>query len=227
MIPCYQAMEYLSKCRQQGGVSSPGEFYWFLNKFQQASRWFLCIDFEICNVTYKLLHKDSYLSLCLLDLMRRNFAKRQMTWFRCEPMYHWLNASRPLVIYIHVSDSIQSLYVTIGLLVINPFGTPCRMLYLNSFMMHMRTNRRRWWCQILSGWTKTWEILERLMHSRGTAPETGTEIRTLDQAFFFVVVVDYLRFVESLLWRHFVGREDCSSVLEWISSEGCKSEVSV
>ncbi|KAJ0261235.1 tRNA dimethylallyltransferase 9 [Hirschfeldia incana] len=58
-----QAMEYLSKCRRQGGVSSPGEFYGFLNKFQQVSR---------------------------------NFAKRQMTWFRCEPMYHWLNASKPL-----------------------------------------------------------------------------------------------------------------------------------
>lgn len=31
---------------------------------------------------------------------------------------------------------------------------------------------------------------------------------------------------DSVLLRHFVGREDCSSVLEWIRSEGCKSEVS-
>ncbi|XP_010520596.1 PREDICTED: tRNA dimethylallyltransferase 9 [Tarenaya hassleriana] len=26
----------------------------------------------------------------------RNFAKRQMTWFRNEPIYHWLNASKPM-----------------------------------------------------------------------------------------------------------------------------------
>ncbi|XP_043807493.1 tRNA dimethylallyltransferase 9 isoform X1 [Manihot esculenta] len=58
-----QAMEYLLKCRQQGGRSSAGDFYAFLSEFQKASR---------------------------------NFAKRQMTWFRNEHIYHWLDASKPL-----------------------------------------------------------------------------------------------------------------------------------
>ncbi|XP_022984461.1 tRNA dimethylallyltransferase 9 [Cucurbita maxima] len=58
-----QAMEYLLRCRQQGGRSSPGEFFAFLSEFQKASR---------------------------------NFAKRQLTWFRNERIYHWLDASKPL-----------------------------------------------------------------------------------------------------------------------------------
>ncbi|KAG6637201.1 tRNA dimethylallyltransferase 9 isoform X2 [Carya illinoinensis] len=58
-----QAMEYLLYCRQQGGRSSPGDFFAFLSDFQKASR---------------------------------NFAKRQLTWFRNEQMYHWLDASKPL-----------------------------------------------------------------------------------------------------------------------------------
>lgn len=58
-----QAMEYLLKCRQQEGSSSPGEFFAFLSEFQKASR---------------------------------NFAKRQLTWFRNEHIYHWLDASKPL-----------------------------------------------------------------------------------------------------------------------------------
>ncbi|PON98409.1 isopentenyltransferase [Trema orientale] len=58
-----QAMEYLLMCREQGGGSSPREFYRFLAEFQKASR---------------------------------NFAKRQLTWFRNEGIYHWLDASKPL-----------------------------------------------------------------------------------------------------------------------------------
>ncbi|GMN54407.1 hypothetical protein TIFTF001_023529 [Ficus carica] len=58
-----QAMEYILMCREQGGGSSPGEFYSFLSEFQKASR---------------------------------NFAKRQLTWFRNEKIYHWLDASKPL-----------------------------------------------------------------------------------------------------------------------------------
>ncbi|XP_050370107.1 tRNA dimethylallyltransferase 9 isoform X2 [Argentina anserina] len=58
-----QAMEYLLLCREQGGSSSPREFYNFLTQFQKASR---------------------------------NFAKRQLTWFRNEQIYHWLDASKPL-----------------------------------------------------------------------------------------------------------------------------------
>ncbi|KAJ6301722.1 hypothetical protein OIU77_015938 [Salix suchowensis] len=59
-----QAMEYLLRCREDGGRTSAGEFYAFLSEFQKASR---------------------------------NFAKRQMTWFRNEHIYHWLDASKPLV----------------------------------------------------------------------------------------------------------------------------------
>ncbi|CAN6444256.1 unnamed protein product [Victoria cruziana] len=58
-----QAMEYLLSCRQDGGITSPGDFYTFLTEFQKASR---------------------------------NFAKRQMTWFRNEHIYQWLDASQPL-----------------------------------------------------------------------------------------------------------------------------------
>nr|XP_043628028.1 tRNA dimethylallyltransferase 9 [Erigeron canadensis] len=58
-----QAMEYLLYCEEQGGKSSPRDFYSFLSEFQKASR---------------------------------NFAKRQLTWFRNEPIYHWIDASRPL-----------------------------------------------------------------------------------------------------------------------------------
>ncbi|XP_058221545.1 tRNA dimethylallyltransferase 9 [Rhododendron vialii] len=58
-----QAMEYLLKCREQGGWSSSREFYAFLSEFQKVSR---------------------------------NFAKRQLTWFRNEHIYHWLDASKSL-----------------------------------------------------------------------------------------------------------------------------------
>ncbi|KAK4373949.1 hypothetical protein RND71_004626 [Anisodus tanguticus] len=58
-----QAMEYLLRCRENGGWSSVGDFYGFLSEFQKASR---------------------------------NFAKRQMTWFRNEQIYEWIDASKPL-----------------------------------------------------------------------------------------------------------------------------------
>ncbi|KAE9585153.1 putative tRNA dimethylallyltransferase [Lupinus albus] len=58
-----QGMEYLLRCREQGGQSSVGEFHKFLSEFRKASR---------------------------------NFAKRQLTWFRNESIYHWLDASKPL-----------------------------------------------------------------------------------------------------------------------------------
>uniref|UniRef100_A0A0D9WUE4 tRNA dimethylallyltransferase n=1 Tax=Leersia perrieri TaxID=77586 RepID=A0A0D9WUE4_9ORYZ len=57
-----QAMEYLLRCRNNGGSSSPQEFFEFLIKFQTASR---------------------------------NFSKRQMTWFRNERIYQWVDASQP------------------------------------------------------------------------------------------------------------------------------------
>ncbi|MCO5552246.1 hypothetical protein L7F22_005758 [Adiantum nelumboides] len=64
-VPCgcvrTQAMEYLSSCREADGVSSPEQFFQFVEAFQKASR---------------------------------NFAKRQLTWFRQEPLYHWIDASK-------------------------------------------------------------------------------------------------------------------------------------
>ncbi|KAK8643756.1 hypothetical protein V6N13_013035 [Hibiscus sabdariffa] len=78
-----QAMEYLLHCREQGGVSSTRDFYYFLSEFQKASR---------------------------------NFAKRQLTWFRNEHIYYWLNASKPLdkvlnFIYDAYNDQSGTLYV--------------------------------------------------------------------------------------------------------------------
>ncbi|KFK26250.1 hypothetical protein AALP_AA8G222700 [Arabis alpina] len=130
-----QAMEYLLSCRQYGGVSSPGDFYGFLNRFQQASR---------------------------------NFAKRQMTWFRYEPMYHWLNASKPL-------DTILE------------------------FIYDAYENE-----------TETLVVPDSVRMNK--------DVRNSREA-------DALKSYRPRN-RHFVRREDCSSVLEWIRSEGCKSEVS-
>lgn len=58
-----QAMEYLLRCRENGGWSSAEDFYGFLSEFQKTSR---------------------------------NFAKRQMAWFRNEQIYEWIDASKPL-----------------------------------------------------------------------------------------------------------------------------------
>ncbi|CAN8252411.1 unnamed protein product [Cochlearia groenlandica] len=129
-----QAMEYLLKCRRQGGVSSPGEFYNFLNKFQQASR---------------------------------NFAKRQMTWFRCEPMYHWLNASKPL-------DTILE------------------------FIYDAYENEE----------AETLVVPDSIrMNKDGRNSREATALKAYRPRN-----------------KHFVRREDCSSVLEWIRSEGCNME---
>ncbi|KAL6603359.1 hypothetical protein ACP70R_043720 [Stipagrostis hirtigluma subsp. patula] len=57
-----QTMEYLLHCRQNGGESTPQEFFEFLAKFQATSR---------------------------------KFARRQMTWFRNEKIYQWVDASQP------------------------------------------------------------------------------------------------------------------------------------
>ncbi|XP_023636458.1 tRNA dimethylallyltransferase 9 isoform X2 [Capsella rubella] len=128
-----QAMEYLLKCRHNGGESSPAEFHGFLNKFQTASR---------------------------------NFAKRQMTWFRGEPMYHWLDASKPLDMIL------QCIY--------DAYESESEMLEIPEYL-RMRKDIR---------------------YTRGASE---------------------LKLYRSIN-RHFVRREDCASVLEWIRSEGCKSE---
>ncbi|XP_024960445.1 tRNA dimethylallyltransferase 9 [Cynara cardunculus var. scolymus] len=40
--------------------------------------------------------RDFYAFLSEFQKASRNFAKRQLTWFRNEPIYHWVDASRPL-----------------------------------------------------------------------------------------------------------------------------------
>ncbi|KAL2944519.1 tRNA dimethylallyltransferase 9 [Bienertia sinuspersici] len=78
-----QGMEYLLRCREQGGHSSAKEFFSFLSEFQKASR---------------------------------NFAKRQMTWFRNDPIYHWLDASKPLekvLNFVHDAYHDQSTTLTV------------------------------------------------------------------------------------------------------------------
>ncbi|KAL4580400.1 hypothetical protein LXL04_016591 [Taraxacum kok-saghyz] len=40
--------------------------------------------------------RDFYYFLSEFQKASRNFAKRQLTWFRNEPIYHWIDASRPL-----------------------------------------------------------------------------------------------------------------------------------
>ncbi|KAI3708325.1 hypothetical protein L2E82_37492 [Cichorium intybus] len=40
--------------------------------------------------------RDFYAFLSEFQKASRNFAKRQLTWFRNEPIYHWIDASRPL-----------------------------------------------------------------------------------------------------------------------------------
>lgn len=162
-------MEYLSKCRQQGGVSSPGEFYWFLNKFQQVSRWFLYIKTWIIwwknwSCGFYSFHTVFIYSLCLVDWCAETLQKGK--WHGsgvslCTTglmlLNHW---------YTYMCLILFSLfYVTIDLVVIQSFCPPRRRIqYLISFTMRMRRKQRRWWCLIPSGWAKKWETLEKLMH---------------------------------------------------------------
>ncbi|PRQ55516.1 putative tRNA dimethylallyltransferase [Rosa chinensis] len=64
LIPNSNSATRAIVCREQGGSSSPREFYNLLTEFQKASR---------------------------------NFVKWQLTWFCNEHIYHWLDASKPLV----------------------------------------------------------------------------------------------------------------------------------
>ncbi|KAI7747324.1 hypothetical protein M8C21_021720 [Ambrosia artemisiifolia] len=51
--------------------------------------------------------RDFYAFLSEFQKASRNFAKRQLTWFRNEPIYHWIDASRPLT---EVLDFIYNAY---------------------------------------------------------------------------------------------------------------------
>lgn len=64
----------------------------FIGRFEGSQTYFYLIEF-IQYVKWPIL-SNSYadpVTYC------RNFAKRQMTWFRNELIYHWLDASKPLV----------------------------------------------------------------------------------------------------------------------------------
>ncbi|XP_031407076.1 tRNA dimethylallyltransferase 9 [Punica granatum] len=120
-----QAMEYLLWCKQQGGRTSPGDFFAFLSEFQKASR---------------------------------NFAKRQMTWFRNEHIYQWINASRPLdMVLKFISDA-----------------------------YHDQTGNL--------------DVPEPLkMNKEMTSHREASELKSYRTKN-----------------RHFIGREDCSDILDWI-----------
>ncbi|KAL0306570.1 UNVERIFIED_CONTAM: tRNA dimethylallyltransferase 9 [Sesamum radiatum] len=71
-----QAMDYLLMAREQGGWSSAKEYFSFLSEFQKG------IQIKI--------RKGIGMGI------NKNFAKRQLTWFRNEPIYQWIDASKPL-----------------------------------------------------------------------------------------------------------------------------------
>ncbi|XP_019193471.1 PREDICTED: tRNA dimethylallyltransferase 9 [Ipomoea nil] len=131
-----QAMEYLLYCREQGGSSSPRDFFAFLSEFQKASR---------------------------------NFAKRQLTWFRNEPLYHWIDASRPMG---SVLDFIYDSY--------------------HSQSGHLKV-------------PKSLSVKKEISSRREVAEMKTYRPRN----------------------QHFIGREDCTPVLNWIQSIYAREAASI
>ncbi|XP_060209283.1 tRNA dimethylallyltransferase 9 [Lycium barbarum] len=130
-----QAMEYLLRCRENGGWSSAGDFYRFLSEFQKASR---------------------------------NFAKRQMTWFRNEQIYEWIDASKPLEKVLNfICDSYNS---------------------QDSHLQMPESLRMR----------------KEIRNARQVAELKAYRTRN----------------------RHFIGREDCVDVLDWIKKSYGEATVS-
>ncbi|CAH9107698.1 unnamed protein product [Cuscuta europaea] len=90
----------------------------------------------------------------------RNFAKRQLTWFRNEPLYHWIDASKPMEILLEfIYDSFHS-----------EFGS---LEVPQSLFMEKDMSSRR-------------EVAEM----KAYRPKN----------------------------KHFVGRDDCSPVLNWVQN---------
>lgn len=100
-------MEYLLLCREQGGQSYAEQFNYFLNSFRKASRYSLFKHF-CCNIVsfVRILRLSllcpNFMRKPCIDISshfckRRNFAKRQLTWFRNEQIYQWIDASKPMV----------------------------------------------------------------------------------------------------------------------------------
>lgn len=115
------------------------------------AQWFLLIPWGeiLCwveNRTYIVILLNTPLifliySLCFCILMDfkseivksmcRNFAKRQLTWFRNERIYHWLDASKPLVWHFHCSCNSNYIIWSLGKVVL-PFPYP---LYFTTFIL--------------------------------------------------------------------------------------------
>ncbi|TXG66793.1 hypothetical protein EZV62_008068 [Acer yangbiense] len=104
--------------------------------------------------------QEFYDFLSEFQKVSRNFAKRQLTWFRNESIYHWLNASRPLE---EVLDFIIDAYH-------NQTGN---LVVPKALQMEKNLSRRK-------------DIFELKSY------------RTQN--------------------RHFVSREDCSDILDWIKT---------
>lgn len=122
-----QAMEYLLRCREDGGSSSAGDFYAFLSEFQKASR---------------------------------NFAKRQMTWFRNEHIYHWLDASKPLemvlnFVYDAYHDQTGSLVVPESLRMKKDMTSRREVLQLKAYRTKNRHFVSRNDCSDVLDWIRT------------------------------------------------------------------------
>lgn len=129
-----QAMEYLLKCREQGG-SSTGDFFDFLSGYQKASR---------------------------------NFAKRQMTWFRNEQIYQWIDASRPLdkvISFIYDAYHDQSGYLKVPelLKMKKDVSNHREILELKGYRTKNRQFIRREDCS---------DILERIRETHGQIAES-------------------------------------------------------
>ncbi|KAF9609979.1 hypothetical protein IFM89_019535 [Coptis chinensis] len=206
-----QAMEYLLSCRRQGGKSSSGEFLSFLSGFQKASR---------------------------------NFAKRQLTWFRNELIYQWIDASQPLVRALFlcfgitpqasIEVSSQTIVVTPLLLGMEDLQKPKKVKYMIQCSPDEIDNPTIAMMKKVSSFAK-----ERSLIQTQQATSHTTEDKVLDfiyEAYHEqsgnLVVPESLQMKKDLSSRreisemkayrtknrHFVRRENCSEVFDWIQN---------
>ncbi|KAL1821523.1 hypothetical protein DCAR_0417943 [Daucus carota subsp. sativus] len=113
--------------------------------------------------------RDFYAFLSGFQKASRNFAKRQLTWFRNEPIYNWINASRPLedvLGFIHDSYHVRTGTIEVP----------------KALQMKKDLSERR-------------EILQMKGYRTNN--------------------------------RHFVGRENCADILEWIRESQGQLNLSV
>jgi hypothetical protein len=95
----------------------------------------------------------------LLPFLFRNFAKRQMTWFRNEHIYHWLDASKPLV-WSSLMPCFLFAMATKSWLAYScwVFGTvQVSFTWLRyACLYHECAFFFLWACMLLSSWWETW-----------------------------------------------------------------------